>query len=130
VFAPLTLAAVLTVATAAVLGLPFNFANVIVLPLLFGLGVASAIHLVQRERDATTVADAMASSTPRAVVFSALTTIGSFGSIAASSHPGTASMGVLLTIAIGLTLACTLGVLPALLALWPSQKKKMSKHRS
>ncbi|MBB4266774.1 MMPL family transporter [Roseospira visakhapatnamensis] len=122
VYAPLTLAALLTVATAAVLGLPFNFANVIVLPLLFGLGVASAIHLVKRERDETTVADAMASSTPRAVVFSALTTIGSFGSIAASSHPGTASMGVLLTIAIGLTLVCTLGVLPALLALWPSRK--------
>ncbi len=129
VFAPLTLAAVLTVATAAVLGLPFNFANVIVLPLLFGLGVASAIHLVQRERGEADVADAMASSTPRAVLFSALTTIGSFGSIAASSHPGTASMGVLLTIAIGLTLVCTLGVLPALLALWPSQKR-MSKARS
>ncbi|WP_299440644.1 MMPL family transporter [uncultured Rhodospira sp.] len=122
VFAPLGLAALLTVATAAVFNLPFNFANVIVLPLLFGLGVASAIHLVQRERDETDVSRAMTSSTPRAVVFSALTTIGSFGSIAASSHPGTASMGVLLTIAIGLTLVCTLGVLPALLALWPSRR--------
>jgi hopanoid biosynthesis associated RND transporter like protein HpnN len=122
VFAPLALAALLTVATAAVFGLPFNFANVIVLPLLFGLGVASAIHLVQREHDETDVGRAMTSSTPRAVVFSALTTIGSFGSIAASSHPGTASMGVLLTIAIGLTLVCTLGVLPALLALWPSRR--------
>jgi len=122
VYAPLTLAALLTVATAAVLDLPFNFANVIVLPLLFGLGVASAIHLVRRERAEQDVAHAMSSSTPRAVVFSALTTIGSFGSIAASSHPGTASMGVLLTIAIGLTLVCTLGVLPALLALWPSKR--------
>jgi len=126
VYAPLTLAALLTVATAAVLGLAFNFANVIVLPLLFGLGVASAIHLVQRERDEPDVGQAMASSTPRAVVFSALTTIGSFGSIAASSHPGTASMGVLLTIAIGLTLVCTLGVLPALLALWPSRRTEES----
>ncbi|MQX35288.1 MMPL family transporter [Roseospira navarrensis] len=122
VYAPLALAALLTVATAALFGLPFNFANVIVLPLLFGLGVASAIHLVHRERDEADVSQAMTSSTPRAVVFSALTTIGSFGSIAASSHPGTASMGVLLTIAIGLTLVCTLGVLPALLALWPSRR--------
>ncbi|KAA5606643.1 MMPL family transporter [Roseospira marina] len=122
VYAPLTLAALLTVATAALFDLPFNFANVIVLPLLFGLGVASAIHLVHRERAEADVSHAMTSSTPRAVVFSALTTIGSFGSIAASSHPGTASMGVLLTIAIGLTLVCTLGVLPALLALWPSRK--------
>jgi predicted RND superfamily exporter protein len=49
------------------------------------------------------------------VVFSALTTIGSFGSIALSSHPGTASMGLLLTLAITLTLGCTLVVLPALM---------------
>ena len=56
-------------------------------------------------------------STPRAVLFSALTTIGSFGSIALSGHPGTASMGVLLTIAISLTLVCTLVLLPALLAI-------------
>ena len=59
----------------------------------------------------------LGTSTPRAVVFSALTTIGSFGSIALSSHPGTASMGVLLTIAITLTLLCTLVVLPALMAI-------------
>jgi hopanoid biosynthesis associated RND transporter like protein HpnN len=122
VFAPLSLAAVLTMAVSALAGLAFNFANLIVLPLLFGLGVASAIHLVQRERGAGDVAEAMASSTPRAVVLSALTTIGSFGSIAASSHPGTASMGVLLTLAIGLAMVCTLVLLPALLALWPSRR--------
>ena len=129
VFAPLSLAAVLTMATAAAAGLAFNFANLIVLPLLFGLGVASAIHLVQRERGAGGVAGAMSSSTPRAVVLSALTTIGSFGSIAASSHPGTASMGLLLTIAIGLTLACTLILLPALLAVWPSRPHNPSGTR-
>jgi predicted RND superfamily exporter protein len=118
VFAPLALAAVLTVAASVLFELPFNFANVIVLPLLFGLGVASGIHLVTRERDAAAGHDVMRTSTPRAVVFSALTTIGSFGSIALSSHPGTSSMGTLLTIAIALTLACTLIVLPALMAIW------------
>jgi hopanoid biosynthesis associated RND transporter like protein HpnN len=122
VFAPLVLAALLTVAASVLFGLPFNFANVIVLPLLFGLGVANGIHLVLRRRDAGGVAAVMATSTPRAVVFSALTTIGSFASIALSSHPGTASMGMLLTIAISLTLACTLIVLPALMAL--SEEKR------
>lgn len=120
VFAPLVLAALLTVAASVLIAQPFNFANVIVLPLLFGLGVAGGIHLVARERDSTAV---MVTSTPRAVVFSALTTIGSFGSIALSSHPGTASMGVLLTIAISLTLACTLIVLPALMRVWPAANK-------
>jgi len=116
VFQPLVLAALLTVAASVLFGQPFNFANVIVLPLLFGLGVASGIHLVIREREEEGANSALETSTPRAVVFSALTTIGSFGSIAVSSHPGTASMGVLLAIAITLTMACTLIVLPALIA--------------
>lgn len=115
IFVPLVLAALLTVAASVLLGRPFNFANVIVLPLLFGLGVASGIHLVIRERESVGANSALETSTPRAVVFSALTTIGSFGSIAISSHPGTASMGVLLAIAITLTMACTLIVLPALI---------------
>ena len=121
VFAPLGLAAVLTVLCSVAFQVPFNFANIIVLPLLFGLGVASGIHLVLRDRqecvgDDRAAGDAFETSTPRAVLFSALTTIGSFGSIALSGHPGTASMGVLLTIAITLTLICTLVLLPALLA--------------
>ena len=107
----------MTVAASVLFGLPFNFANVIVLPLLFGLGVASGIHLVLRERTERGANDVMLTSTPRAVMFSALTTIGSFGSIALSGHPGTSSMGTLLTIAITLTLISTLVVLPALMAL-------------
>ncbi|MGH6663253.1 MAG: MMPL family transporter, partial [Rhodospirillales bacterium] len=115
IFAPLVLAALLTVAASVLIGQPFNFANVIVLPLLFGLGVASGIHLVIREGEEQGANSALETSTPRAVVFSALTTIGSFGSIAVSSHPGTASMGMLLAISITLTMACTLVVLPALI---------------
>ena len=119
VFAPLLLATLLTVACSVLFNLPFNFANVIVLPLLFGLGVANGIHVVLRARDAAGGGGVFETSTPRAVVFSALTTVGSFGSIALSSHPGTASMGVLLTIAISLTLVSTLVLLPALMARWP-----------
>jgi hopanoid biosynthesis associated RND transporter like protein HpnN len=119
VFAPLLLAALLTVAASVLFNVPFNFANVIVLPLLFGLGVAGGIHLVLRERDQSGSADVLHTSTPRAVMFSALTTIGSFSTIALSSHPGTSSMGVLLSIAIVLTLICTLLVLPALMVIGP-----------
>jgi len=114
VLAPLVLAALLTVGATVAFDIPFNFANVIVLPLLFGLGVASGIHMVIRAR-ATGAAGLLSTSTPRAVLFSALTTIGSFGALALSSHRGTASMGILLTIAISLTMLCTLVVLPALL---------------
>ena len=116
VLAPLALAAALTVATTVVAGLQFNFANVIVLPLLLGLGVASGIHLVLRHRRDGRGRSLLASSTPRAVLFSALTTMGSFGSLAISSHRGTASMGLLLTIALSYSLVCFLIVLPAMFA--------------
>ncbi|MFQ6018153.1 MAG: flippase-like domain-containing protein [Kiloniellaceae bacterium] len=115
VLAPLVLAALMTLAATVVFQRPFNFANVIVLPLLFGLGVAGGIHIVARARGPGAAA-AMATSTPRAVLFSALTTIGSFCALALSSHRGTASMGALLTIAITLTMFSTLIVLPALMA--------------
>jgi predicted RND superfamily exporter protein len=115
------MAALITTSTSTIFSLPFNFANVIVLPLLFGLGIAGNIHMVIRERQLTQISEIIYTTTPRAVLFSALTTIGSFGSIALSSHPGTSSMGLLLTIAIFSTLFCTLIFLPIFMALWPNE---------
>jgi hypothetical protein len=112
---PLALATAFTVAATVVLDVPFNFANVIVLPLLIGLGAAGGIHFVVRAKLENRSADLLRSSTPRAIVLSALTTIGSFGSLAVSGHRGTASMGELLTIAIMFSLVCTLVVLPAMM---------------
>ncbi|MCW5771530.1 MAG: MMPL family transporter, partial [Rhodospirillaceae bacterium] len=114
ILAPIGLAAALTFGVAVATGLSFNFANVIVVPLLIGLGVSSAVHLVIRARRDRTAA-ALRSSTPRAVLFSALTTIASFASLALSSHWGQASMGLLLLIAMTANLFCFLVVLPALL---------------
>lgn len=122
VLMPVGLAGALTVASSVLLSQPFNFANVIVLPLLLGLGVAGGIHLVMRGRGESdrTVLD---TTTPRAVLFSALTTVGSFSSLALSSHRGTASMGILLTVAIAWTLFATLIVLPAAMT-WRSRGKR------
>lgn len=115
VMAPLVLAALLTMAITVLFNVPLNFANVIVWPLLFGLGVASGIYMVLRNREDPT-AQLLDTSTPRAVLFSALTTITSFGSLAIVKHPGMASMGLLLMIAITLSLLSTIIVLPALQA--------------
>ena len=116
VLVPLLLAALMTLAAAVVLGLAFNFANVIALPLLLGLGVASAIHLVLRRRIEGRGAAMMMTSTPRAVLFSSLTTVAAFGSLMLSGHRGMVSMGQLLAIAITFTLLSTLVVLPCLMA--------------
>jgi hopanoid biosynthesis associated RND transporter like protein HpnN len=117
VLAPLGLAVLFTAASAVLLDLQLNFANVIVLPLLLGLGVSGALHVVMRWREEGEDGDLAATSTPRAVLFSALTTVASFGSLAVSAHPGLASMGLLLTIAIFWSLVCSLLILPSILAL-------------
>ena len=127
--APLMLAAVLTTATGILLSLPYNFANVIVLPLLIGIGVDSSLHLALQNRKghktALKTVSAFDNITPRAVIFSAVTTIASFGSLSFSAHRGTASMGLLLMIAIVWVLICTLLVTPALLD-WTSRKRDKS----
>lgn len=117
VMAPLLLAALLTMAISVLFGVSLNFANVVVWPLLLGLGVASGIYMVLRDRQEPEV-QLLETSTPRAVLFSALTTIMSFGSLAIVPHPGMASMGLLLTIAITLSLVSTVVVLPALRAVF------------
>lgn len=115
VFAPILWAAVVTIGIAVVLGLPFNLANIIALPLLFGLGVAGSVQFVIRTRTEQGTRAALNSSTPRAVVFSFLTAISSFGSLGVVSHPGIATMGILLTIALSIALLSTLIMLPALM---------------
>ncbi len=113
VLAPLILAELMTLATGVLVGLPLNYANIIALPLLLGIGVSFDIYFVMRWRAGT--ADLLQSSTARAILFSALTTGTAFGSLALSNHPGTAEMGKLLTLSLTYTLLCTFIVLPALL---------------
>ncbi|HET7086676.1 MAG TPA: MMPL family transporter [Rhizomicrobium sp.] len=111
--APLVLSGLLTLATCVVLGLRLNFANVIALPLLLGIGVAFNIYFVVAWRHGQRCF--LASSLTRAVIFSALTTASGFGTLWLSVHPGTASMGELLMISLGWVLATTLFLSPALL---------------
>jgi len=99
---PLLLAGVVTLELCVVFGLPLNFANIIALPLLLGVGVAFKIYYIMAWREGQT--NLLQSVLTRAVMFSAATTATAFGSLWLSSHPGTSSMGKLLA----LSLACTL----------------------
>ncbi len=118
VLAPLLLSALMTVLAAVLLPLPLNFANVIALPLLLGVGVSFNIYFVMNWRAGLPCQ--LASPTARAVVFSALTTGTAFGSLALSRHPGTASMGALLLLSLGCTLLSSLVFVPAALAILSS----------
>jgi uncharacterized protein len=114
VLAPLILSALLTLLVAVVLPLPLNFANIIALPLLLGVGVSFNIYFVMNWRAGRRAV--LGSATARAIVFSALTTGTAFGSLALSAHPGTASMGRLLLISLVCTLLASLVFIPALLS--------------
>ena len=113
VLVPLLLAGLLTMATSALVGMPLNFANIVTLPLLLGIGVAFDIYFVLRWRSGE--AGLLRSPTARGVVFSALTTGTAFGSLILSKSPGMAAMGKLLSLGLFFTLVCTLLFLPAFL---------------
>jgi hopanoid biosynthesis associated RND transporter like protein HpnN len=120
---PVLLSAVLTLASCVIFDLPLNFANIIALPLLLGIGVAFNIYFVMAWRAGE--AHPLQSSLTRAVVFSALTTATAFGALWLSSHPGTASMGRLLMLSLGWELLVTLLVRPALLAVPPAEHQEV-----
>ncbi len=116
ILVPLVLTALFTLAASVLMGLSLNMANILVLPLIFGLGVDNGIHVVDRFHSAHDVENLMHSSTPRAVMLSTLTTIGTFAALSFSPHQGTASVGILLTIAVALLLVFTIFLLPVLLS--------------
>jgi len=111
--APIVLTGLLTLGTTVVLGRPLNYVNIIALPLLFGIGVAFHIYFVMAWRSGN--AHLLQSSLTRAIFFSALATATGFGSLWASRHPGTASMGELLMISLIWTLVSALLFQPALM---------------
>ncbi len=117
VLATLLLSSLMTVSVLVSLPMPLNYANIIVLPLLLGVGVSFNIYFVMNWRAGQKVI--LGSATARAVLFSALTTGTAFGSLALSRHPGTASMGWLLLITLFFTLVASFVFLPALLATLP-----------
>lgn len=116
VLVPLAMAGLLTVAASVTAGVSFNFANVIALPLILGVGVDYGVYLVQRGRDAAD-GTLLKTGTARAVLFGALITMVNFGNLAFAQHPGMVSMGLLLTLGLAMTLLCALVLLPSLLAL-------------
>src|SRR5271165_5319578 len=121
VLAPLLLSSLMTVVVIVLLPLLLNYANIIALPLLLGVGVSFNIYFVMNWRAGQT--SVLGSATARAILFSALTTGTAFGSLALSGHPGTASMGRLLLISLGCTLVASLVFIPALLAATPRPRR-------
>ncbi|MGB2594193.1 MAG: MMPL family transporter [Pseudolabrys sp.] len=119
---PLLLAGVVTLEICVLIDMPLNFANIIALPLLLGVGVAFKIYYILAWRSGRT--NLLQSSLTRAVIWSALTTATAFGSLWLSQHPGTSSMGKLLALSLACTLAAAVLFQPALMGKPRSRAKR------
>ncbi len=122
---PLVVAGMVTLELCVVFDFPLNFANIIALPLLLGVGVAFKIYYILAWRAGRT--SLLQSSLTRAVVFSAMTTATAFGSLWLSSDPGTSSMGKLMALALTCTMAAAVLFQPALMG--PPREKRWSTSR-
>jgi hopanoid biosynthesis associated RND transporter like protein HpnN len=122
VLVPLAAAALATAIICWIIGLQLNFANIIALPLLLGIGVAFNIYFVVNWRNG--IDGPLQTSTARGVLFSGLTTGSSFASLAVSGHLGTASMGIVLLGGMAMTLVSIFTLMPALLGPAPAAKPR------
>lgn len=131
VMTPLILAGLFTMASTVLTGTPINFANIIALPLLLGLGVDNGIHMVEKlHHSLSEDQNIYQSSTARAMFYGALTTASSFAGLAFSPHQGIASMGLVITIGIFWIMTCTFVILPALSKLILKPKANHAANRT
>ena len=124
---PLLVAGVVTLEICVAIDMPLNFANIIALPLLLGVGVAFKIYYIMAWREGQT--RLLQSVLTRAVSFSACTTATAFGSLYFSSDPGTSSMGKLLAISLLTTMTAAALFQPILMGK-PRRTRRRSRTRA
>jgi hopanoid biosynthesis associated RND transporter like protein HpnN len=98
------------------LGIPFNPANIMTLPLIIGVGVTNGIHILNRYAEERSPA-ILSKSTGKAVIVSGLTTIAGFGSLILAEHRGIESLGYVMSTGTACCMIAALTVLPATLNL-------------
>ncbi|MCA9036919.1 MAG: MMPL family transporter [Planctomycetaceae bacterium] len=104
----------------ALCGWDLNPVNLIVLPLVLGIGVDNGIHLLhdyRRQLQRGSVEYSPSADTVNGILLTSMTSIVGFGSLMISAHRGLFSVGVLLATGIAACLYVALIPLPAVLSL-------------
>ena len=113
---PVTIAFVMTFALMWVTGYTINPANIIVLPLMFGIGVASGVHVMHRYRqNPRRRPPGLAAGTGKGIILTSATTIIAFASMLIAEHKGIQSLGFVLAVGIFMTLVACMTIMPAML---------------
>ncbi len=106
---------------AKLLGIQLNYLNVVIIPVLFGMGVDAGVHLVTRGVFASEQVKEALSETGSAVLGATLTTAAGFGALLTAHHPGLASMGKIALLGLAMILFASLFWLISLFA-WRAGK--------
>ncbi|MFA6822855.1 MAG: MMPL family transporter [Geobacter sp.] len=115
---PLVVGLLLMVGGMWLCGLRFNVANIIVMPLLLGVGIDSAIYIISRHRRGEeSPVQVATSSAGRGVLLNALTILFSFGALMVARHQGVFSIGAVMSLGMTAIVLAFLLFLPALLLL-------------
>ena len=96
------------------LGLKLNMMNIMVIPLIIGIGIDDGLHIMHRyiiEKDILIVFR----STGKAILLTSLTTMLAFGSLWFSTYRGLGSLGISLFIGAGTCFLSTLFIIPLIL---------------
>ncbi|MCH8311984.1 MAG: MMPL family transporter [Nitrospinae bacterium] len=118
IFLPVVVGSLWTIGIMDLVGVRFNLANLVILPLILGIGVVNGIHIIHRYREEPDKSiPVLSKSTGQAVILSSLTTMIGFGSMMVADHQGIFSLGLVLTIGVGSCLVASITILPAILKL-------------
>lgn len=118
IFLPVIVGSLWTIGIMGLAGVRFNLANLVILPLILGIGVVNGIHIIHRYREEPDKSvPVLAKSTGQAVILSSLTTMIGFGSMMVADHQGIFSLGLVLTIGVGSCLVASVTIVPAILKL-------------
>ena len=118
VLLPVVVGSMWTLGIMDLVGVSFNLANLVILPLIIGIGVVNGVHIVHRYREETDKSiNILSKSTGQSVVLSSLTTMIGFGSLMVADHQGVYSLGLVLTLGVGCCLMASITVLPSILRL-------------
>ncbi|GJL77103.1 MAG: transporter [Nitrospinaceae bacterium] len=118
IFLPVIVGSFWTIGIMDLLEVQFNLANLVILPLILGIGVVNGIHIIHRFREEEDKSvPVLSKSTGQAVILSSLTTMVGFGSMMVADHQGIFSLGLVLTLGVGSCLVASITIVPAFLRL-------------
>ncbi|MBL4632745.1 MAG: phosphatidylglycerophosphatase A [Kofleriaceae bacterium] len=119
---PAVVTVAVTIGLMPLVGIKFNYLNIIILPILLGMGVDGGTHLLSHVADQSSLLKGLTQA-GHSIVGALVTTALGFVALLAVSHPGLGSIARLALLGLSVNLLATIVLLPATIALWGKREK-------